>query len=91
MGKGYLRLEQLDNNDSKVAVGEQVVTSHISSKYLEGLLIGYVNKISVDANNLTRSGYVTPVVDFKHLHEVLVITDLKEKTDDKTAKKSKEN
>lgn len=91
MNEGSIRLEQLDNNDHKVKVGEQVVTSHISPKYLEGLVIGYVNKISVDANNLTRSGYVTPVVDFKHLQEVLVITDLKETPKTKKADKNKEN
>ena len=37
-------------------------------------MIGYVSEINVDANNLTRSGYITPVVDFKNLQEVLVIT-----------------
>jgi len=54
------------------------VTSHISDKYLQGITIGVVSDIKVDSNNLTRSGYLTPVVDFKHLHEVLVITTLKE-------------
>lgn len=43
----------------------------------KGLLIGYVSEINVDANNLTRSGYITPVVDFKNLQEVLVITTTK--------------
>ena len=60
-----------------VEVGEQIVTSHISDKYLQGILIGYVSEINVDANNLTRSGYITPVVDFKNLQEVLVITTTK--------------
>ena len=31
----------------------------------------------MDSNNLTKSGAITPVVDFRHLHEVLVITQLK--------------
>ena len=31
----------------------------------------------MDSNNLTKSGYITPVVDFLHLREVLVILDLK--------------
>ena len=30
-----------------------------------------------NANNLTKSGSITPVVDFQHLQEVLVITTLK--------------
>lgn len=77
MQDGKIRFEQLPNNDNEVAVGEQVVTSHISSKYLQGILIGYVSEVEVDSNNLTRSGYITPAVDFQHLQEVLVITSTK--------------
>ncbi len=54
-----------------------VVTSRISTKYLPGLLIGYVSEYSEDANKLTKSGYITPAVDFTNLSEVLVITELK--------------
>lgn len=77
MQDGRIRFEQLANNGTEIVVGEQVVTSHISSKYLQGILIGYVSEIHVDSNNLTRSGYITPVVDFEHLREVLVITTTK--------------
>ena len=58
--------------------GEQVVTSHISSKYLQGLLVGYISEVNVDSNNLTRSGYIIPATDFKELQEVLVITTTKQ-------------
>ena len=58
-----------------------IVTSHVSSKYLPGLLIGYVVDYELDANNLTQSGHLQPVVDFASLEEVLVITTLKETTD----------
>lgn len=75
---GKLRFTKLANNDHDIQVGEQVVTSHISSKYLEGILIGYISEISVDASNLTRSGYITPAVDFQQLQEVLVITTTKQ-------------
>ncbi|EGB92228.1 rod shape-determining protein MreC [Clostridium sp. D5] len=74
---GKIRFEQMENNDNKVQVGDQIVTSHISPKYLQGILIGYISEITVDSNNLTRSGYITPVVDFKNLQEVLVITTTK--------------
>lgn len=77
MQDGKIRFEQLPNNENEIAVGEQVVTSHISSKYLQGILIGYVSEVQVDANNLTRSGYIIPAVDFEHLQEVLVITSTK--------------
>lgn len=78
MQEGKIPFEQLANNDSVIEVGEQVVTSHISSKYLPGIFIGYITEIKVDSNNLTRSGYITPAVDFQHLQEVLVITTTKE-------------
>lgn len=77
LSDGRLRFEQLVNNENEVKEGEQVVTSQISSKYVQGILIGYVSEISIDDNNLTRSGYITPVVDFKKLQEVLVITSTK--------------
>lgn len=68
----------LEDSEDKVSTGDSVVTSNISDKYLPGLLIGYVTDITEDNNNLTKSGEITPVVDFKHLQDVLVITQLKE-------------
>lgn len=58
--------------------GDKIVTSSISDKYLPGILIGYISSISEDSNNLTKSGWLTPAVDFEHLEEVLVITQLKQ-------------
>lgn len=86
MDDGRIRFEKLPNNDNTVEVGEQVVTSHISSRFLQGLFIGYVSEINIDSNNLTRSGYITPAVDFSKLQEVLVITTTKQDMTD-----SKEN
>lgn len=74
---GKIRFEQMENNENKILVGDQIVTSHISPKYLQGILIGYISEVSVDSNNLTRSGYITPVVNFKKMQEVLVITKTK--------------
>ncbi|OYP43384.1 rod shape-determining protein MreC [Lachnotalea glycerini] len=78
MSQGMIQFSQLNDQDNLVNVGDKVVTSNISDKYLQGILIGYISEKTTDANNLTSSGYVTPVVDFEHLQEVLVITDLKE-------------
>lgn len=78
MSDGRIRFEKLPNNDNKIEVGEQIVTSHISSKFLQGIFIGYISEIEVDSNNLTRSGYITPAVDFNNLQEVLVITSTKQ-------------
>lgn len=75
---GRIRFEKLANNDNEIEVGEQVVTSHVSSRFLQGLFIGYISEIEVDSNNLTCSGYITPAVDFSKIQEVLVITTTKE-------------
>lgn len=77
MGTGQIAFSQMENNDNVVAVGDQIVTSYISDKYLQGILIGSVSEVNVDLNNLTRSGYITPAVDFKNIQEVLVITTTK--------------
>lgn len=77
MADGRLKFEKLANTDEEIEVGEQVVTSHVSNKFVQGLFIGYISKIEVDSNNLSRSGYITPAVDFRKLQEVLVITKTK--------------
>lgn len=77
MGTGQIAFSQMENNDNVVAVGDQIVTSYISDKYLQGILIGSVSEVNGDSNNLTRSGYITPAVDFKNIQEVLVITTTK--------------
>lgn len=58
--------------------GDKIVTSNISPKYLPNILIGYISSLEVDANNITKSGQLTPAVDFEHLEEVLVIRQLKQ-------------
>lgn len=78
MSKGVIRFSQLMDTDSAVNVGDKIVTSDISDKYLPGILIGYIMSIENDNNNLTKSGTLKPAVDFEHLSEVLVITDRKQ-------------
>lgn len=78
---GKIEFSQLQSPEGKVSIGDRVVTSHISDKYVKGLLIGYISEISQDSNNLTYGGYLLPAADFRHLQKVLVITDLKEKAE----------
>ncbi len=73
-----IELSGLEDPDDEVKSGFAVVTSNISSNYVPGLLIGYVDAVNGDKNDLTKSGSVTPVVDFKHLNSVLVITEVKQ-------------
>ena len=85
MSDGYLEVVYIDKN-AKVKEGDELVTSYLSSKFVEGISIGKVSDIKLDSTKLTKTAKVTPIVDFKHLKEVLVITDLKENVnlDEKT-------
>lgn len=71
----------LNDSDDEVQVGDPIVTSYISDQYQQGILIGYVKTIEMDSNNLTKSGTITPAVDFEHIEEVLVILTKKQKAE----------
>ncbi len=77
MQDGVIQFTQLIDSDNNVKSGDKVITSSISDKFLPGILIGYISDINVNSNNLTKSGLITPVVDFEHLEEVLVILNKK--------------
>ncbi len=76
--KQAIGFSDLIDEDSKAVIGDQVVTSYTSSKYLPGLLIGQISELNMDSNNLTKSGTITPAVDFEHIKNVLVILDKKQ-------------
>lgn len=78
MQEDKIAFSQLVDSDSSVSVGDKIVTSSISDKYLPGILIGYITSIEVDSNNLTKSGELTPAVDFERLDEVLIILETKQ-------------
>jgi len=78
MNEHVILYSQLVDSEGAVQVGDKIVTSDISDKYLPGILIGYIMTIETDNNNLTKSGTLSPAVDFEHLSEVLVITDKKQ-------------
>jgi len=75
--QGFISFSKLVDEADKVSIGDKVVTSNISDKYLPGILIGYISTLEDDSNNLTKSGRITPAVDFEHMNEVLVLLDLK--------------
>ena len=76
--QGCIKFTELRDEENAVSAGDQIVTSQISSKFLPGISIGYIKEIENDSNNLTKSGSITPVVDFEHIDIVLVITELKQ-------------
>lgn len=71
----------LNDSDDEVQIGDPIVTSYISDQYQQGILIGYIRTIEMDSNNLTKSGTVTPAVDFEHIEEVLVILTKKQRAE----------
>ena len=82
MQNGKIRFSQLLDSAGAVVSGDKIVTSDISDKYLPGILIGYIGDVELDSNKLTKSGTVTPAVDFEHLDEVLIILTLKQSVEE---------
>lgn len=80
--ENMIEFNSLEDPKDAINQGEPIVTSNISDKYLPGILIGYVNELKKDSNDITKSGTITPAVDFKHLQNVLVILQTKEKTEE---------
>ena len=85
MSEGCITFRQLVDSQNMVAEGDKIVTSDISEKFLPNILVGYIKSINRDSNNLTKSGQITPAVDFEHLSVVLVITDRKQGVDESTS------
>lgn len=85
---GVISFSQLVDDEGKVGQGDKIVTSNISDKFLPGILIGYISRVNSDPNNLTKSGYLIPAVDFEHIDEVLVILDQKREITDKDIKEA---
>ena len=78
MNSGKIEFSELKDRDEVVTEGTAIVTSNISTKYLTGLLIGYVAEVAEDSNHLTKSGTLIPAADFKNIREALVIKELKQ-------------
>lgn len=83
MNSGVIGVESI-TSEAEIEEGFEIVTSHISDKYLQGISIGYVKDITIDPNRMTKSAHLVPVVNFEKLEEVLIITELKEKIDKPT-------
>jgi len=69
---GLCLIEYIEENVNLVE-GDEIVTSHLGEIYPPGILIGTVKSIESNPNKLTKTAVLEPVVDFKHLEEVLVI------------------
>lgn len=72
MQQGLCKMEYIDM-EAQIIVGDEIVTSHLSDIYPEGLSIGKVAEIKIDTNGLTKYAIIEPYVDFKHLDTILVL------------------
>ena len=78
--KGYIDVTMISNSAS-VKEGDEIVTSHISDKFLQGLSIGEIKDVSQDPSGLTQTAHLIPIVNFDQLENVLVITQLKDSSE----------
>ena len=78
--KGFIDITMISNS-TEAKDGDSVVTSRISDKFLPGLLVGYVSNIKDESDGLSKSAQLTPVVSFDKLESVLVITTLKDSSE----------
>lgn len=69
---GLCKMEYIDG-DAEIMAGDEIVTSHLSDIYPEGLAIGKVLEIETDTNGLTKYAVIEPYVDLKHLDTILII------------------
>ena len=76
MSQGYIDISMISIN-ADIEENSEIVTSHISDKYHQGILVGYAVDITTDASNMAKKAKLIPAVDFEHLETVLIITELK--------------
>ena len=70
--QGTLRLQYLTDN-ADVKVGDDVVTSRLSTAFPEGILIGQITDVQASMNSHTVECLVDPAVDLSELEEVIII------------------
>lgn len=83
--KGFIDVTMISNN-AEAKDGDAVVTSRISDKFLPGLLVGYISNIKEESDGLSKSAQLTPVVSFDKLQSVLIITTLKDSSENEDIK-----
>lgn len=73
---------QFVNKDIPVLPGDEVVTSGLGGVFPKGLLIGYVERVEMDAAGLYQSAYVIPKADLDMLTYVFVAAEQANPIDD---------
>jgi len=71
--QGFIRMENIDA-DADVLENDEIITSTLGEIYPHGITIGYVREIHMDPGGLTKHAIIQPVVDFRQLSVVKVVT-----------------
>lgn len=70
--EGYCRMQYSEDN-MDILAGDELVTSHLSEVFPQGITIGYVRNLSSSENSLVKYATIEPSVDFSNIKYVLVI------------------
>ncbi|MCL2461670.1 MAG: rod shape-determining protein MreC [Defluviitaleaceae bacterium] len=73
MSDGQCKMVYIDI-DAQIIVGDEIVTSSVSTVYPAGLTIGTVTAITDDPSGLTETAIITPAAAFDRPDKVLVVT-----------------
>ena len=68
-----LEMRNLSRN-ADLLPGDTIVTSGYSGYHPEGIIIGTIEDVQMDAGGLTKTASIAPAADYAHLEEALVIT-----------------
>lgn len=71
-GDAKCKMQYSDKN-ADILVGDEIVTSHLSEIFPEGISIGHVSKLTVDSQTSMQYAIIEPSVDFSKLKYVLVL------------------
>ncbi len=71
-GEAKCKMQYSDTN-ADILVGDEIVTSHLSEIFPEGISIGHVSKLTVDKQTSIQYAIIEPSVDFSNLKYVLVL------------------
>ncbi len=71
-GEAKCKMQYSDKN-ADILVGDEIVTSHLSEIFPEGISIGHVSKLTVDSQTSIQYAIIEPSVDFSKLKYVLVL------------------
>lgn len=64
---------QYSDENADILAGDEIVTSHLSEIFPEGISIGHVSALTVDAQTSMQYAIIEPSVDFSNLKYVLVL------------------